>query len=255
VGASLSIRSLPKLIVEEGVKTLLPRLPSPLGAAVLRVASHWSSRLGRLGFRPDGPPAGMEHFVRHRCIFVHIPKCAGTSVIQVLSDQPVLHWKLSYYRLVFPPEQFTKFFKFTFVRNPWDRLVSGYHYLCDGGSPSSQSDRNWSKREIYRYANFEDFVLRGLPRFQVRRWLTFVPQHEFVTLPWRRGPQLDFVGKVENMDQDWGRVAERLGLPPTLPNHNKGKREADYRSYYTPQSRAMAGRIYAEDIKMFGYEF
>lgn len=251
----MNLRGFPRFIAQESVKNLLPRLPRPAGAALLRAASRWSGRLDRLGFRPDGPPAGMEHFVRHRCIFVHIPKCAGTSVIKALSEQPALHWKLSYYRLVFQPEQFRSFFKFTFVRNPWDRLVSAYQYLREPTALVAQSDVDWAKANLSRYDGFGDFVLRGLPRLEVRRWLTFVPQHEFVTLPWRRGPQLDFVGKVEAMERDWGQVTERLGLPASLSTQNRSKREADYRSYYTPQSRDMAGRIYAQDIKMFGYEF
>ena len=252
---TLTLRSITKLIAQESVKTLLPRLPRPLGAAVLRAASRKSARLGRLGFRPDGPPAGMEHFVKHRCIFVHIPKCAGTSVITALSDQPALHWKLSYYRLVFQPEQFRDFFKFTFVRNPWDRLVSGYHYMRDGGSPEAPSDLEWSERHIRRYADFDDFVLHGLPRLEIRRWLTFVPQHEFVTLPWRRGPQVDFIGKVENMEQDFRQVSERLAISAPLETRNRSQRGADYHSYYSLRTRAIVERYYAEDIKMFGYEF
>jgi len=252
----LALRSLPRLYAEESVKTLLPRLPRPLGSAVLRAASHWSHRLGRLGFDRPGPPAAMEHFVRDRCIFVHIPKCAGTSVLKSLfANEAKLHWKLSYYRLVFRPEQFRDFFKFTFVRNPWDRLVSGYHYMKDGGEPGVPSDQAWAKQHLLHYRDFDDFAQHGLPRPEIRRWLTFVPQHEFVTLPWRRGPQVDFIGKVEQMDQDYRYVAQRLGKPLPLETHNRSQRGADYRSYYSASTRRLVERYYAEDIKMFGYEF
>ena len=252
----MTLSSLPRLYAEESVKTLLPCLPRPLGAAVMRGASRWSERLARLGFGQAGPPAAMEHFVRNRCIFVHIPKCAGTSVLKVLfANEAKLHWKLSYYRLAFSPEQFRDFYKFTFVRNPWDRLVSGYHYMRDGGEPGVQSDLDWAERHIRPYADFDDFVLHGLARPEIRRWLTFVPQHEFVTLPWRRGPQVDFIGKVEHMEQDFRQVAERLGKSVPLETHNRSQRGADYHSYYSLRTRAIVERYYGEDIKMFGYEY
>jgi hypothetical protein len=251
----LTLMDWPRHCAEDGVKAMLPRLPPRLGAAALGLASHWSFRLGRLGFRGAAPPAALEHFVRHRCIFVHIPKCAGTSVSRTLSDRPALHWKLSYYRLVFQPDAFRDYFKFAFVRNPWDRLVSAYQYLREPTDLVAESDVAWAKRHLARYADFADFALHGLPRWEVRRWLTFVPQHEFVTLPWRRGPQVDFIGKVEDIGRDWPWVAQRLGLPPGLGTFNRSRRAAGYRGYYTPQTRAMVARVYAEDIRMFGYEF
>jgi|SRR5215468_8444806 len=73
---------------------------------------------------------------RHRFIFVHINKTGGTSIEKVFepdADQTNVafkHARAAFYRREFP-EQFRDYFKFAFVRNPWDWLVSRYHWSRD----------------------------------------------------------------------------------------------------------------------------
>ena len=69
---------------------------------------------------------------RHRCIFVHIPKTAGTSVEAALgwfteyTRGAQDHRSIRKLREAITPDEFCTYFKFTFVRNPWDRVVSWY---------------------------------------------------------------------------------------------------------------------------------
>ena len=64
---------------------------------------------------------------KHKFIFIHINKCGGTSIDKVFSGKFRGHKKAFDYKKL-NPKEFENYFKFTFVRNPWDRVVSFYHY-------------------------------------------------------------------------------------------------------------------------------
>ncbi|HTL74630.1 MAG TPA: sulfotransferase family 2 domain-containing protein, partial [bacterium] len=73
-------------------------------------------------------------FDQHRCIFVHVPKCAGISLVKSLfGDFDCGHTNLRRYQIMFAPAEFNGYFKFTIVRNPFDRVVSAFLFLKKGG--------------------------------------------------------------------------------------------------------------------------
>ena len=79
----------------------------------------------------------------YRCIFVHIPKAAGMSICRSLfGNLAGGHATLSDYQIIFPRLEFESYFKFTFVRNPWDRVFSAYNFLKKGGA--TEFDRQWA---------------------------------------------------------------------------------------------------------------
>src|SRR5579883_3231486 len=153
----------------------------------------------------------------HRFIFIHIFKTAGTSVRAVLdpftrsailrlwhrfrgrlgSPPPAQFPRLSDHaraaevRDVLPGELFRRYFKFAFVRNPWDWQVSWYHYVL-------QNREHHEHAAVARLAGFEDFL----------RWRTDHPvwsQKSFVTD--ERGETIvDFVGRFENIEADFARI-------------------------------------------------
>ena len=95
----------------------------------------------------------------YKCIFVHIPKNAGISVSYTLfGNTGGSHRKLIDYERVFGRRIVKKYFKFAFIRNPWDRLVSTYFFLINGGL--TERDKKWTQKNISAYNDFSDFVLK-----------------------------------------------------------------------------------------------
>ena len=112
-----------------------------------------------------------------RCIFIHIPKTAGTSVSETLFGRASRHVPYFEYERA-NPWKFRRYFKFAFVRNPWDRLVSTYFFLHKGGM--NEADRRWAAQHIPAYPDFDTFVRDWVTPGNVRSWVHFLPQHYFI---------------------------------------------------------------------------
>jgi len=205
----------------------------------------------------------------HSFAFVHVPKTAGSSVHLALGRHAVNvdhHWSnrllgrlgipvnrfapwpytklrphasAAVLRAWLSEELFERLFKFAFVRNPWDLLVSYWHYLRS--KPGHRRSR----------------IALGLPSFaayveyEIRRGRF----SQTSLLCDRRGRLLvNFVGRYESLETDFAFICRRIGIEATLPRANAGQR-GDYRDYY---SRALVARVaeaFAADIERFGYRF
>lgn len=125
----------------------------------------------------------------HKTIFIHIPKTAGLSIYEMFGmDLPHdTHSPVAGYRAA-DAKLFKRAYKFSVIRNPWDRLVSAFHYLKY--QPTSLNDIRYSQNEFWseRYLSdidsFPEFI-RALhvPKFRrlVLTWRHFIPQHYFLT--------------------------------------------------------------------------
>jgi len=192
-----------------------------------------------------------EQTAAEKCMFVHIPKCAGTSVRRSLFGRDGGHRPLEVFRTMVPPEMFDQSFKFTFVRNPWDRLVSAFFFL-----QKSDLERNqrFARRNLSAFTDFESFVRQWLTRESIWSFTHFLPQHHFICIDQRLG--VDFVGFYENLSEDFAIVARKIGRPTTLRDENRlGGRAKDYRQYYNDETRDIVAEVYAEDIALLGYSF
>ncbi len=204
----------------------------------------WRIRLA--DFRGRGVYAGAPD--KFRCIFIHIPKTAGSSVAETLFGSISRHVGYHDY-LRANPRKFRRYFKFAFVRNPWDRLVSTWSFLKGGGM--NPLDRRWAEENLAQYESFENFVCEGLVRAEVRSWIHFRPQADFIAAPTDE-IMVDFVGRYETLARDFAQVAARLGSNATLAWKNSSE-HAPYASYYTQRSADVVARVYERDAKMFGY--
>jgi chondroitin 4-sulfotransferase 11 len=199
-------------------------------------------------FRGRGVYGGYPN--RSRCIFIHIPKTAGSSVVETLFGENSRHIPYFEYERA-NPRKFQRFFKFAFVRNPWDRVVSTYTFLRRGGM--NELDRNWSAQNLSQYPDFASFVRGWLNEENVWSWVHFVPQAHFI-LNEQGTVMVDYVGRFERIDEDFAYVAHRLGRDMRLGKTNQsGHRH--FSSYYDEDTREIVRRVYARDIEAFNYRF
>ena len=205
----------------------------------------------------------------HQFIFVHVPKTAGLSIDGALRPYAQnlpqtwadrffgrLRLRDSYFkyhpykrfrrhataeqiRRHLPRETYETFYKFAFVRNPWDWMVSYYHYLLE------KADHH-RHRLVRRLRGFEEYL-----EYEIRR--NKAGQTQF--LRDAAGQMLvDFVGRFESLEADFAQVCSRLGLVARLPRMNRS-RHNDYRTYYNARTIELVARHFRAEIELFGYTF
>jgi len=187
----------------------------------------------------------------YRCIFVRIPQCGGSSVAQGLFGLDTQGQIPAYWYQLNSPERFEEYFKFAFVRNPWDRLVSVYRYLHDSRGDGRYPE--WAAF-VQGFGSFEAFVSRWLWPENVERCVLFLPQHRFL-LDRFGMPCLDYLGRFETLAEDFVRVAACLSVRARLPQSNRAPERREYADYYDAESRERVAEVYARDIEWFGYRF
>lgn len=206
--------------------------------------------------KPDDKGYSFAPFDKSRCIFVHVPKAAGVSLTNAFFGSLAGgHLTLSDYQLVFSKRDFDSYFKFSFVRNPWGRVFSAYSFLKKGGM--STADQDWSSKHLTKYKDFNDFIKNGLTDPQLRRWIHFIPQSDFLYLASGKTLGVDFVGRFENIQEDFSYIAAKLGLANSALEHRNatGTSIATYKAEYDEESIRIVKEIYYEDVRNFGYTF
>ena len=139
---------------------------------------------------------------------------------------------------------FDEYFKFTFVRNPWDKAVSQYHYTKTRGDLMRHLGMG-------RMASFARY-LRLTQKVEHVQW---APQVDFVFNE-SGDPAVDFVGRFEHLQRDFGVVTRRLNLPIDLPHVNASSRARDLNRYYRrPWMVDFVAEVYSRDVEAFGYAY
>jgi hypothetical protein len=197
----------------------------------------------------------LKPFDEKKCIFVHITKCAGISIATSLfGNLGGGHLRATHYQLIFNQREFEEYYKFTFVRNPWDRLVSAFLFLKKGGA--NKIDRQWAEENLSQYTDFHTFVTNWVNRKNVNTWKHFVPQYKFLCQPGKQVPVVDFIGHFECINEDFATIQKRLGCSTSLKHLNKTEGvKKEYREYYTEATKQIVADVYKEDIDIFGYDF
>lgn len=207
----------------------------------------------------------------HNFLFQHIPKTAGCSVTEQL--EPFGHrpetlpvnrmlervgirvnlvigpykWKrfrdhsdMETIRRVLPAQVFDSLYKFAFVRNPWDWLVSRYHYI-------TQSPHHGQHERVKRLDGFAGYV----------RWQAARKKRGQADLLFSRDGELllDYVGRFETLAEDFTEISRRVGIDTNLPARRNASRHADYRSYYDDATSNLVAERWAKEIAAFGYCF
>lgn len=214
---------------------------------------------------------------KYKCIFIHIPKTAGTSIEKALEHFKELDRGVQDHRTIrdiIPVStndlifsiinrefnvfyiKFKKFikdykenyhikydtyFKFSFVRNPWARVFSWYNNVM--------RDDNHKKRfDVNHDCTFKYFIKNHMNQWELKPQLYWL-MDKHGNIP------LEFIGKFENLENDFKIVADRLNLDcPKLPKllisnvHN-------YTDYYDNDMIDAIYKTYIDEIKIFEYEF
>jgi len=191
---------------------------------------------------------------KYKCIFIHIPKTAGTSIENILRDRecPVAagstHFKMLYYKNKFPKE-YKSYLKFSIVRNPWERLVSGFSYFQRGGNGSPQDKQ---KKKLFG-DDFKYFT-RNIDTFDELEDTHFIqPQYEYLYID--GDLKVDHLIRFERMDEDYRLLRKRLGLQIKDLYKIRATKHKHYTDLYDEETRQTVAEKYAKDIEYFGYEF
>ena len=196
-----------------------------------------------------------------RLIFVHIQKTGGSAISAALeqkSNLPEKHFFASDLRDLYGPEVWNECFKFAFVRNPWDRLVSWWS-MIDGHREKFENGQSFNKFQsliLQRARTFEEFIENcdeEVVDNDGRKWI-FRNQIEYLTDSSGR-ILVDFIGRFERLQSDFDMVGKRIfGAPVALRKLNASKHR-HYSQYFTPRLVEKVARRYERDIAAFGYEF
>lgn len=205
-------------------------------------------------------------------IFVHMPKTGGTSLALALEDRAhrddILigdtpkarkrkgrlknlqtkgrlwkHSTLADLDGVLSPDQMRGMFLTALVRNPWDRMVSYYHWL---------QNQNFAHPavKLAKSAPFDLFARHG----QTVQSFEASPARFYVTDAEGMECKAHFM-RLEHLEEDLVAFEAHLGFQLNMPHANRSDRVKDYRSYYTDSLAEHVGKTCAEDIARFGYEF
>ncbi|MEQ8936322.1 MAG: sulfotransferase family 2 domain-containing protein [Amphiplicatus sp.] len=187
------------------------------------------------------------------CIFIHIPKCAGISLASsLLGNYGGAHATADDYMSVFGAEWFDQAFKFTFVRDPWSRTVSAFDFLRRGGFHAD--DAAFGEKHLARYPGIADFVAEGLERPEVRNWVHFRDQVEFLIDPRTGRLCADYLGRVETIEKDFRAICERLNISADLKVKNSRENAGGDESLkLDAKTIDKIAQVYARDVEMLGY--
>lgn len=151
--------------------------------------------------------------------------------------------------------QYNDHFKFAFVRNPWDRLVSCY---CDKIVGKNRENDNIG------FSTFPEFR-KGMPFGNFVRAVHAIPDKEanshfrsqYEPLCDPKGQIIvDFIGRFENLHKDFTCVSREIGVPEIeLPHILRSERDPNYREFYNEDTTILVRERYERDTELFGYTF
>lgn len=178
---------------------------------------------------------------KYNCLFIHIPKCAGSSIETVLLGEPYddpmnpsiakkdKHWSCEQ-AYVSDRKRYRKSFIFTVIRDPWSRILSQWIYKrnLDSNHPRSLKD------EI------------------LHPWTRKTTCYPMLHICGVLQPKL--IIRMETLHEDYQKLKRILGLTKDLPHMMKIPHKPFY-EYYTPELVNLVSQIYKDDINSFGFDY
>jgi hypothetical protein len=190
---------------------------------------------------------------QYRFVRIHIKKCGGRSFSALFPNLPDTHETIRDYEKKMQ-DKLNSYFKWTIVRNSWERIVSLFFYLHQEAGFFGHLDR---------YKNFERFVTdlyfssqQNSSVFYLGKW-PFESQPQIEYLKNSTGKiKLDYFCYLPRIKDDFEVIKKECNMPHNwnYPHHGKSKHD-DYRNYYNDFTAACIGSLYAEEINYFKFSF
>ena len=189
-----------------------------------------------------------------RLVFVHVPKTGGQSIIRALGGS---HDKLgASHEPLFAlcPAIRKHFLTFGVVRNPFERLVSLYHFMCQ---KTMRPTDNFDQREVNEMG-FKSWLMNG--EFYMMDDRPFMNGGDQLLAPMQRRPQSwwldgcdEYIVCDDDLEAGLNMLMRASGLVEiSLPRINTSTHN-DWREYYDDESREFVIKYHAEDFKQFGF--
>lgn len=198
-------------------------------------------------------------------LFIHVYKTAGISVKMALRPyacSTATRWSCAILRRlgirsIYDPhplpahssareirdylgqEQYDQYFTFAFVRNPWDWQVSLYKYML-------REPRHHQHELAKSFSGFDDYL-----KWRCEQEVRF--QKDYVCNESDQ-PIVEFIGRLENIEADFAKICERIGISVAIPHANVSSK-TPYQEFYTEKTRQMVQDTFAPDIDLFDYQF
>jgi chondroitin 4-sulfotransferase 11 len=197
----------------------------------------------------------------YKFLFVHIQKTAGISIRESLKEiKDTKNFYYPHYMINLVEEDLSEYFKFCFVRNPWDRLVSWYNMMQEKKIHNDFSEYILKNSNTFsEFLDLTDIImekndegkLEGLdyPKSISFNQLDYITDSDGII-------NVDFIGRFENINEDFKKVMKILQIKDNvLPHLNKFEHKP-YRDYYKNKKDVeKVALMYKKDIEYFNYEF
>lgn len=212
-----------------------------------------------------------------KLVFVHIQKTGGDTVSRLIRESipDIFCFKAKHEFAVKAAAElgrWNEYFKFAFVRNPWDRLVSWYSMIRDAetirwhqiltNQRRRSHFRQTRENRLWRYvldnsSTFEEFIINCTDEIEVYEGVYYSFAYNQLDYIADSNDDLlvDFIGRFESFGSDLYKVYDRLGLElGSIPHENRSVR-GHYSTFYTPETETIVRERFQRDIEYFGYKF
>lgn len=180
-----------------------------------------------------------------KLIYYKPGKAAGTSIFRTIL-QPMGGWIIQKDNPIefaewidnITDDEIQKYFSFIFVRNPFSRIVS-----------------SWNDTDRVRYPKFKDFVKEGAFNDGIPTEIHYQTQSSLIETPDSEVSNINFIGKVENIDEDWKELCSLANIPYVPMVHAKSRNYEHYTSFYDEETVSIVTEMYQRDLDIFNYKF
>lgn len=199
----------------------------------------------------------------HNFIFIHIPRTAGKAICYALGNRdkiPGRHFFARRIKQELGKADWDSYFKFAFVRNPWDRTVSLYFHQTKTHPDDRAKFRTWLMDQVKK---------NGYPNNNGLQWKSSFGNESStggISVPWKCYSDwildeegevcLDFIGRYESLIEDWKHICAKLKINAPLKVENATNHH--HYTYYFNGDRELIKLVedwYARDLERFDYKY